>query len=226
MGEKKIICSKISDMNNTPPLALPIPNTKAIRCPHCYCYSTMQYREVQFSNEQKYIEEGNKRRENKITIGRCDCCKKKIIWNENGYVYPDFPPEPANPDMPQTVKELYDEAGLIFRKSPRAACALLRLAVERLCNELGENKKRLDENIASLTEKGLPNDIIKQLDILRIVGNKAVHPGYIDLDVDSIYVASQLMRMLNKLVERLITDRKQIDFLYDKIPENQKRIKE
>lgn len=34
------------------------------------------------------------------------------------------------------------------------------------------------------------------------------------------------MGMLNKLVGRLITDRKQIDFLYDKIPENQKIIKE
>lgn len=211
---------------NTSPLALPFPDEKSFKCPHCYCYSTMQYREVHFYDELKYIEDGNKRRENKITIARCDCCKKKIIWNENGYIYPDLPPEPANPDMPQPVKELYDEAGLIFRKSPRAACALLRLAVERLCNELGENKKRLNENIASLAEKGLSNDIIKQLDILRVVGNKAVHPGYIDLDVDNIYVASQLMGMLNKLVGRLITDRKQIDFLYDKIPENQKISKE
>ena len=30
--------------------------------------------------------------------------------------------------MPDSVKQLYNEAGLIYNKSPRAACALLRFA--------------------------------------------------------------------------------------------------
>ena len=213
-------------MNNTPPLALPFSDMKSFKCPHCYCYSIMQKRTVGFSDDPTIITKDNKRYETGVVIDRCENCGGKIIWVDSHYVYPDFPPEPANPDMPQSVKELYDEAGMIFRKSPRAACALLRLAVERLCNELGESKKNLDDNIASLSEKGLSNDIIKQLDILRVVGNRAVHPGYIDLDVDSSEVAFQLMHVLNKLIERLITDRKQIDFLYDKIPESAKRIKE
>ena len=213
-------------MKNIFPLAMPFPDMKSFKCPHCYCLSIMQKRTVSFSDDPTVIVEGNKRYEAGVIVDRCENCGGKIVWVDSHYVYPDFPPEPANPDMPRSIRELYDEAGMIFRKSPRAACALLRLAVERLCNELGECKQSLNENIASLSEKGLSNDIIKQLDILRVVENKAVHPGYINLDIDSSEVAFQLMCVLNKLIDRLITDRKQIDFLYAKLPDNQRRIKE
>lgn len=206
-------------MHLTSPLALPISNEKSFRCPHCYCYSIMRYRTVSFDEDPPLITEGNKSHKTGVVIARCENCGGKILWVDGPYVYPDFPPEEANSDMPQSVLEIYNEAGLIFRKSPRAACALLRLAVERLCNELGETKNSLDENIASLAKKGLSNDIIKQLDILRVIGNKAVHPGHIDLNVDNPIVAYQLMKVLNNIVQRLITEKKQIDFLYDKIPE-------
>ena len=55
-------------------------------------------------------------------------------------------------DMPNSVKGLYNEASLIYNKSPRAACALLRFAVERLCNELGETGK-IDTMIGNLVKK-------------------------------------------------------------------------
>lgn len=57
---------------------------------------------------------------------------------DDEYVYPEIIGIEANADMPEAVKALYNEAAIIYNKSPRAACALLRLAVERLCNELGE----------------------------------------------------------------------------------------
>ena len=211
-------------MTKTPPLALPISNTKSFKCPHCYCYSTMQYKEVHFTDDPSTIEDGNKRYKTGVIVARCDNCGGKIIWNDGPYVYPNMSPEEANEDMPESVLELYNEAGAILRISPRAACALLRLAVERLCNILGENKNKLDENIASLAKKGLADDIIRQLDILRVIGNKAVHPGTIDLDVDNPFVAYQLMQVLNSIVQRLITESKRTDFLYSKLPENSKRI--
>ena len=211
-------------MTKTPPLALPISNAKSFKCPHCYCYSTMEYKEVHFADDPSTIEDGNKSYKTGVIVARCDNCGGKIIWNDGPYVYPNMPPEEANEDMPESVLELYNEAGAILRISPRAACALLRLAVERLCNTLGENKNKLSDNIASLAKKGLSDDIIKQLNILRVIGNKAVHPGTIDLDVDNPFVAYQLMQVLNSIVQRLITDNKRTEFLYNKLPENSKRL--
>lgn len=208
-------------MPKRPPLSLPFPDEKSFTCPHCYCYSTMQYRTVGFADDSDAREDGTKNYKKGVIVARCDNCGGKIIWADSCYAYPYTPPEEANEDMPQTVLELYNEAGTIIRQSPRAACALLRLAVERLCNIIiGENRKSLDENIASLSKQGLPEDTIKQLDILRVVGNKAVHPGTIDLSVDNPYVAFQLMRILNSIVQRLITEKKQTDFLYSKIPDS------
>lgn len=48
--------------------------------------------------------------------------------------------------MPESILHLYNEAGLIYNKSPRAACALLRLAIDRLCNELGETDRDINKN--------------------------------------------------------------------------------
>jgi hypothetical protein len=146
----------------------------------------------------------------------------KIIWVNNEYVYPDIVAEEANPDMPESVKQLYDEAGLIYNKSPRAACALLRLAIDRLCNELGENDRDINKNIGALVRKGLPQSVQQALDVVRVVGNKAVHPGQIAFDVDDVGTATMLMRLLNIIVDRMITEPNEIDLLYQGLPESVK----
>jgi hypothetical protein len=49
-------------------------------------------------------------------------------------------PQP-NTDLPESMKRIYTEAASISNKSPRGAAALLRLAVQVLCKELGEKEK-------------------------------------------------------------------------------------
>jgi hypothetical protein len=44
--------------------------------------------------------------------------------------------------MPDEVKLDYEEAALIAQQSPRGAAALLRLALENLCNHLGDPSKK------------------------------------------------------------------------------------
>jgi hypothetical protein len=158
--------------------------------------------------------------DNWLNIASCHNCKKKTIWIDNMYAYPDVVAEEANPDMPEPVKQLYNEAGLIYNKSPRAACALLRLAIDRLCNELGETDRDINKNIGALVKRGLPQFIQQALDIVRVVGNKAVHPGQIAFDVDDKGTATMLMRLLNIIVERMITEPNEIDSLYQELPES------
>lgn len=189
-------------------------------CPHCNTISQVEQSAHHFQSDV-YDRCGRMMGIlNQVTIHKCQCCGKKIIWIDNNYVYPDIVAEEANPDMPEPVKQLYNEAGLIYNKSPRAACALLRLAIDRLCNELGETDRDINKNIGALVKKGLPQSVQQALDVVRVVGNKAVHPGQIAFDVDDKGTATMLMRLLNIIVERMITEPNEIDSLYQGLPES------
>ena len=58
--------------------------------------------------------DGGKEYLNELYIAKCINCGKKIIWINKDYVYPDIVAEGPNADMPDSVKQLYDEAGLIY----------------------------------------------------------------------------------------------------------------
>jgi hypothetical protein len=71
------------------------------------------------------------------------------------------------------------KAVLNLNLSPRGAAVLLRLAIHKLCKHLGESGENLYDDIASLVEKGLSPTIQKYLDVVRVIGNEAVHHGNI-----------------------------------------------
>ena len=197
---------------------------ESFTCPHCGTLSLMSYYTLCYRNggifqgQPGVVSVGSSR----LYIATCQNCRNKIIWIDDKYVYPDVVAEEANPDMPESVKQLYEEAGLIYNKSPRAACALLRLAIDRLCNELGENDRDINKNIGALVKKGLPQSVQQALDVVRVVGNKAVHPGQISFDVDDKGTAIMLMRLLNIIAERMITEPNEINTLYQGLPESVK----
>lgn len=68
----------------------------------------------------------------------------------------------------------------------------------------------------------MPQSVQQALDVVRVVGNKAVHPGQISFDVDDKATATMLMRLLNIIVDRMITEPKEIDSLYQGLPESVK----
>ena len=207
------------DMNKK--YVTPERNKESFTCPHCHTVSLMRWSFHHFNEDTSKIVEvrtGGKEYLNELYIAKCVNCGKKIIWINKDYVYPDIIAEEPNADMPDRVKQLYNEAGLIYNKSPRAACALLRLAIDRLCNELGETDRDINKNIGSLVKKGLPQSVQQALDVVRVVGNKAVHPGMISFDVDDKNTATMLMRLINIITERMITEPKEIESLYDGLP--------
>ncbi len=60
------------------------------------------------------------------------------------------------------------------------------------------------------------------LDVVRVVGNKAVHPGVIAFDVDDANTAKSLMRLINMIGQSMITDPKEIEDMYNQLPESAK----
>jgi hypothetical protein len=124
-----------------------------------------------------------------------------------------------NEDMPENVKEIYIEAKEVLPHSPKSSAALLRLALQHLCKELGGQGNNINEDIAKFVREGLSTKIQKALDAIRVIGNNAVHPGTIDLD-DNKDIATMLFDLINIIVNEMITQPKQIDELYSTLPQN------
>jgi|WetSurMetagenome_2_1015567.scaffolds.fasta_scaffold149083_1 hypothetical protein len=108
-------------------------------------------------------------------------------------------PEP-NPNMPSEIARDFDEAKRTFPFSARSSAALLRLAIQKLCKHLGESGKDLNTDIEALVKKGLPSHIQKALDVVRVIGNEAVHPGEINVR-DNPEIAKQLFVLVNEIVD-------------------------
>lgn len=157
-----------------------------------------------------------------LNISECYNCKKLAIWVHHSMVYPDCRMGPApNLDLPPDILIDFEEARAIVNLSPRGAAALLRLAVQKLCAHLGERGKNIDDDIASLVSKGLDPLVQQALDIVRVVGNEAVHPGTLDLRDDQS-VAIQLFELVNLVCQQMITQPKAIKGLYEKLPEGKR----
>ena len=149
--------------------------SKSFNCPHCHAYAHQIW---------KSIYDHHNNRVNNLEIAYCSHCKNFSLWLNEKMIYPETTGiQPPNTDLEQEIIEDYLEASNIVNKSPRGAVALLRLAIQKLCKQLGEEGKNINNDIASLVKKGLPVTIQKALDIVRVVGNDAVHPGQIDLNM-------------------------------------------
>ncbi|KQN73048.1 hypothetical protein ASF04_07910 [Duganella sp. Leaf61] len=118
--------------------------------------------------------------------------------------------------MPPEIQVDYKEAAAIYTKSPRGAAALLRLAVQKLMVQLGKPGKNINDDIAALVADGLPKLVQQALDVVRVTGNNAVHPG--KLDADDTQVAQQLFPLVNLIVEYRISMPARVQELYDALP--------
>jgi hypothetical protein len=153
-----------------------------------------------------------------LQLSGCYVCKKWAVWVHDAVVHPfnkDGPPHHS--DMPEDIARDYDEARTILKMSPRGAAALLRLCVQKLCDELEQKGKTIDAAIAALVAKGLDPLISQALDTVRVIGNEAVHPGTMDLN-DNQETALKLFGLVNMIVYRMISHPKQVKALYGTLP--------
>lgn len=194
----------------------------AFNCPICGAYAKQDWylmaKSIQHHNSESY--HGNV---NKSRVVQCNHCGKHSFWQDKKMIFPYTGTAPLpNPDLPDDIKEDYNEARNIVELSPRGSVALLRLAIQKLCVHLGEEGKNINTDIGNLVKKGLNEKMQKALDSVRVVGNNAVHPGVIDLK-DDIEIARKLFAFVNIIADVMITQPNEINKFYDEtIPENLK----
>ena len=212
---------------------------KAFTCPYCGTYAQQNWMIYKLGIDCcnntylpiNYIKgEGNRNLSDdemekltSLSISTCQACNKYHIWHNDKMIVPTNSPIPMPlEDMPQVVKDLYLEARDVYPISHKSACALLRLAVQHLCKELGEKGNNINDDIRSLVSKGLPERIQKALDIVRVVGNNAVHPGVMS-EEDTKEYAQKMFKLLNIIVDDRIVQPREIDDLFEGLPEGPKK---
>ncbi len=154
-----------------------------------------------------------------VVVSQCYGCKSLALWIHDRLIWPQRATTPLpNPDLPEDARRDYEEASKILSLSPRGAAALLRLGLQKLCKHIGGSGENINDDIAMLVRKGLDPHVQQALDVVRVIGNNAVHPGQIDLRDDRAS-AETLFALLNIIVENTISRQKHIAEMYERLPE-------
>lgn len=187
---------------------------KSFTCPHCGVLA----RQYQFSVSDKGLGGNNMYSTGDwLASSVCEHCADATLWLGEKMILPNKGNAPSpNPDMPDDVMADYQEAATISNTSPKAAAALLRLAIQKLCVHLGGQGKNINDDIGTLVKGGLSPLVQQALDVVRVIGNNAVHPGQID--TDNVEAVSHLFQLVNLITETMISAPAQVKALYNSLP--------
>jgi hypothetical protein len=180
----------------------------AFNCPTCGAYAKQSWGRLVFLNLQR----------DELRGALCARCGEFSLWYGGRMIVPaETTAPPPSPDMPGGALPDYNEARTVFATSPRSSAALLRLVIQKLVIHLGQPGKNLNDDIGALVANGLPVKVQQSLDVVRVVGNNAVHPGQMDLN-DDPRTASQLFTLVNLIVDVMITQPAAIEAAYQALP--------
>jgi hypothetical protein len=196
------------------PYTPPTFQKNAYNCPHCGAYANQHWSGVYFHVGSITLMSG-------LKSTTCTHCGQYSLWRSEQMIFPTTGGAPSpNNDLPDDIKADYEEARAILNRSPRGAAALLRLCIQKLCKHLGEDGNNINTDIGNLVKKGLPPRVQQSLDIVRVIGNNAVHPGQINLN-DDMETAAKLFVLVNIVADVMITQPNEIDNLFNSLPPNQ-----
>lgn len=165
-----------------------------MKCPHCGTSIHLSAYSHEFSTGREHIGDPIAQ----IHVGFCPECKKAIIHMDYGYiedyygddsakwdaeyseqVYPQnsFIPALDNSIPQKYANEFYEASNILFF-SPKASATLSRYLLQLILHEeLGIQKRNLEEEIAELETKDIISaNLAKMLQIFRKIANFGAHP--------------------------------------------------
>lgn len=150
--------------------------------------------------------------QNEYLITRCDNadCQKLSFWVDGKLVWPAGGGLHPSQYMPEDAKKIFKEAQSVVNLSPRSACALLRVCLERVVDNIGKqgdcaNYKSDDKLYNKIKSLNLNNNFQLLCDVCRRAGNENAHSGSLNLDDGETQELAQAMAtMINALVDSLI----------------------
>lgn len=195
--------------------------TETFRCPQCGTYTNQEWynlakgivSETGLNYYEGFIEG--------LKASFCSICGKYALWLNNKIIHPITSIAPLPTEyMPLTIKDSFQEARSILSASPKAACTLLRMGIQRLMIYLGQSGQNIELDISNLIRKGLPVTFLDALWAVRVTGPEAVNPNEID-PKDDVDTAIALFNLTNMLVESTISQQRKVNRLYTTMPKPQ-----
>ena len=191
-------------------------NQGSFTCPHCNCFSQHEWRYIRVDNIFESSSEA--------TTSWCLRCQQYCFWQKQALVWPlkSGLSDPIE-GCPEKIRSIYNEARKVFPHSARSAAALLRLAIQLICKEKGLPGNDLNADIGDLVQAGLPIQIQQSLDLLRVVGNHAVHPGQIVIEDNKDHI-EKFFGLINLVVDHLIVQPAKVGALFTTlVPQGQQQ---
>ena len=154
-----------------------------------------------------------------VSISYCFNCNEMCRWVYDRLVWPrrEGFPEPKL-HAPPKVRRESEEASQILEASPRGAAALLRIAIEKVCEELGVSGEGPTDDIAFFVREDVDARVQKVLDAAQIIESNA-RPGQIGLREDRA-TAETLSGLVNLICEKMIMEPRHLQEVHTKVRED------
>ncbi|HEY7317728.1 MAG TPA: DUF4145 domain-containing protein [Candidatus Binatia bacterium] len=154
-----------------------------------------------------------------VSISYCFNCNDMCLWVYDKLVWPRSASDPEPKLHASPAIQRNDEGGSqTLDASPRGATALLRLAIEKVCKELGEAGERTKDVLESFVQEDVDARVQKVLEAMRIIESNAVPPAQIGVG-DNRAIGETLSGLVYLICEKMIIEPKHLQAMYTKLRE-------
>lgn len=205
----------------------PALNKDAFDCPQCGAFANQKWGFSYFAAPGDNFTQAESRN-GQWTYSKCARCREYSAWLDDQLIYPSTLVGPiASEDMPEDVREIYDESRRVAAVSRRAGAAMARATLELLVKQIDPDAPARS-SLAARLERIIPtvdSSLGKLLTFVRHVGNTIHVPENADdavvmvLDPDQTAGMSLIFQAINGLVDEKITRPRLANEAYEMVPE-------